>query len=93
MIGGVTHLLLSGNHITAIPEEIGNLTALNVSSKQQYNRRSVRCARWLSFVMELDLSHNQLSAVPTADIWWMRDLQVLQLNRNRISTMSGEPQR
>jgi len=88
MIGGVTHLEVSGNLIIAIPEEIWNLTALNVSSKQQYNRRSVRCARRLSFVMELDLSHNQFSAIPTDDILWMRDLQVLQLNRNRISTMS-----
>ncbi|MBD2210927.1 leucine-rich repeat domain-containing protein [Nostoc linckia FACHB-104] len=89
-IEGVTELDLSGNNLTALPSEIGqlvNLRSLDISRNllsslpgefgQLVNLRS------------LDLSDNQLSSLP-AEIGQLVKLQSLNLYSNQLSSLPAE---
>ena len=86
----MTHLDLSGNQLTSLPAEIGNLTILLVLDLSHNNLSSLPAIIGsLPNLTYLYLSHNQLSSLPV-EIGSLTSLLDLNLSHNNLSSLPVE---
>lgn len=86
----VVHLYLSGDSITGLPAEIGNLTELKSLELSRNNLRNIPPEIGnLKKLTSLDLSHNSLGSLPV-EIGNLAQLEDLNVNFNLLTSVPAE---
>ena len=94
IFGGLETLDLHGNHLKALPmglRRLERLTTLNVS-KNRLENRCISTISQIETLRELRLAENAINGALSSDLCSMKNLEVLDLNNNTISTLPNNIQ-